>query len=234
MEFDNDVVEELISNIEQNLASTLQQKLVFITLKSPQILNSVIPKYGMSLFHYSVGFSDNKTAVVKVLLDHGGDPNNTECTDKVSPLHLSIIYEFDGVLDFLLKHGGDPFVQDGEGKNCYDLVEALDQPDIFKSILVRHTSFSGLSSISSEGSSGGNSDTMSYMTCLTSCNDEPIQAALSSYTKTHRHKLARNITGRCVVETCRPDNKNWQYQSTIKQGDHLLNRIQKLSRVINI
>jgi len=37
-----------------------------------------------------------------------------------------------------------------------------------------------------------------------------------------------------VVETCRPDNKNWQYQSTIKQGDHLLNRIQKLSRVINI
>jgi len=37
-----------------------------------------------------------------------------------------------------------------------------------------------------------------------------------------------------IVETTRPDNKNWQYQSTIKQGDILLNRIQKLSRVINI
>jgi len=37
-----------------------------------------------------------------------------------------------------------------------------------------------------------------------------------------------------VVETNRPDNKNYQYQSTIKQGDLLLNRIQKLSRVINI
>lgn len=37
-----------------------------------------------------------------------------------------------------------------------------------------------------------------------------------------------------IVETNRPDNKNWQYQSTIKQGDILLNRIQKLSRVINI
>jgi len=37
-----------------------------------------------------------------------------------------------------------------------------------------------------------------------------------------------------VVETCRPDSKNFQYQSTIKQGDHLLNRVQKLSRVINI
>jgi len=37
-----------------------------------------------------------------------------------------------------------------------------------------------------------------------------------------------------IVETTRPDSKNWQYQSTIKQGDILLNRIQKLSRVINM
>lgn len=37
-----------------------------------------------------------------------------------------------------------------------------------------------------------------------------------------------------IVETNRPDSKNWQYQATIKQGDHLLNRVQKLSRVINI
>jgi len=37
-----------------------------------------------------------------------------------------------------------------------------------------------------------------------------------------------------IVETNRPDSKNYQYQQMIKQGDHLLNRIQKLSRVINI
>ncbi|XP_077541542.1 regulatory particle non-ATPase 7 [Haemaphysalis longicornis] len=37
-----------------------------------------------------------------------------------------------------------------------------------------------------------------------------------------------------VVETNRPDSKNYQYQACIKQGDILLNRIQKLSRVINI
>lgn len=36
-----------------------------------------------------------------------------------------------------------------------------------------------------------------------------------------------------VVETNRPDSKNFLYQSTIKQGDLLLNRVQKLSRVIN-
>ncbi|XP_005106668.1 26S proteasome non-ATPase regulatory subunit 6 [Aplysia californica] len=37
-----------------------------------------------------------------------------------------------------------------------------------------------------------------------------------------------------IVETNRPDSKNWQYQNCIKQGDILLNRVQKLSRVINI
>ena len=39
---------------------------------------------------------------------------------------------------------------------------------------------------------------------------------------------------RGIVITNRPDSKNAQYQSTIKQGDILLNRVQKLSRVINI
>eukprot|EP00743_Colponemidia_sp_Colp-15_P001338 GILK01001465.1.p1 GENE.GILK01001465.1~~GILK01001465.1.p1 ORF type:complete len:420 (+),score=83.23 GILK01001465.1:82-1260(+) len=37
-----------------------------------------------------------------------------------------------------------------------------------------------------------------------------------------------------VVESNRPDSRNALYQSTIKQGDLLLNRIQKLSRVIDL
>ncbi|CAN6458102.1 unnamed protein product [Victoria cruziana] len=37
-----------------------------------------------------------------------------------------------------------------------------------------------------------------------------------------------------VLETNRPDAKNALYQSTVKQGDFLLNRIQKLSRVIDL
>ncbi|KAF3337955.1 26S proteasome non-ATPase regulatory subunit 6 [Carex littledalei] len=37
-----------------------------------------------------------------------------------------------------------------------------------------------------------------------------------------------------VLETNRPDARNAFYQSTIKQGDFLLNRIQKLSRVIDL
>ena len=37
-----------------------------------------------------------------------------------------------------------------------------------------------------------------------------------------------------VVSSTRPDTASAQYQATIKQGDLLLNRLQKLSRVINI
>jgi 26S proteasome regulatory subunit N7 len=36
------------------------------------------------------------------------------------------------------------------------------------------------------------------------------------------------------VESNRPDTKNAQYQQSIKDGDSLLNSIQKLSRVINV
>ncbi|KAK7819525.1 26s proteasome non-atpase regulatory subunit 6 like protein [Quercus suber] len=37
-----------------------------------------------------------------------------------------------------------------------------------------------------------------------------------------------------VLETNRPDAKNALYEATIKQGDFLLNRIQKLSRVVDL
>jgi 26S proteasome regulatory subunit N7 len=37
-----------------------------------------------------------------------------------------------------------------------------------------------------------------------------------------------------IIETNRPDTRNAQYHSTLKQGDSLLNRLQKLSRVINL
>ncbi len=37
-----------------------------------------------------------------------------------------------------------------------------------------------------------------------------------------------------VIETNRPDAKNAQYQEIIKQGDLLLNRIQKLARAVNV
>lgn len=37
-----------------------------------------------------------------------------------------------------------------------------------------------------------------------------------------------------IIETIRPDKKNVQYQDVIKKGDHLLNQVQKLVRVIDV
>jgi 26S proteasome regulatory subunit N7 len=37
-----------------------------------------------------------------------------------------------------------------------------------------------------------------------------------------------------IVETNQPDARNAQYQKVIKQGDLLLNRVQKLARVVNV
>ena len=37
-----------------------------------------------------------------------------------------------------------------------------------------------------------------------------------------------------IIETNRPDAKNSQYQNTLKDGDALLNRIQKLARVLQV
>ncbi len=37
-----------------------------------------------------------------------------------------------------------------------------------------------------------------------------------------------------IIETKRPDAKNALYLETIRKGDLLLNRVQKLSRVIDV
>ncbi|OMJ29182.1 26S proteasome non-ATPase regulatory subunit 6 [Smittium culicis] len=64
-------------------------------------------------------------------------------------------------------------------------------------------------------------------------SEEFIDKELSRFIVAGRlHCVIDKVSG--IVETNRPDKKNSQYQATIKQGDLLLNRIQKLSRVVNI
>ncbi|KAJ3275051.1 26S proteasome non-ATPase regulatory subunit 6 [Terramyces sp. JEL0728] len=60
-----------------------------------------------------------------------------------------------------------------------------------------------------------------------------IDSDLSSFIAAGRlNAVIDKVNG--VVETNRPDAKNAQYQACIKEGDVLLNSIQKLSRVINV
>lgn len=75
--------------------------------------------------------------------------------------------------------------------------------------------------------------TLQYMAEAFGVSTEYIDAELSRFIAAGRLHAKVDRVGH-IVETNRPDNKNWQYQATIKQGDLLLNRIQKLSRVINI
>lgn len=75
--------------------------------------------------------------------------------------------------------------------------------------------------------------TLQYMAEAFGVDVDYIDQELSRFIAAGRlHAKVDRVGG--IVETNRPDNKNWQYQATIKQGDLLLNRIQKLSRVINI
>jgi len=75
--------------------------------------------------------------------------------------------------------------------------------------------------------------TLEYMANAFGVTIDFIDKELSRFIAVGRlHCKIDKVSG--IVETNRPDSKNWQYQETIKKGDLLLNRVQKLSRVINI
>lgn len=75
--------------------------------------------------------------------------------------------------------------------------------------------------------------TLDYMAEAFGVTEDYIDRELSRFIADGRLHCKIDKVGGIVV-TNRPDSKNAQYQSVIKQGDILLNRVQKLSRVINI
>jgi len=75
--------------------------------------------------------------------------------------------------------------------------------------------------------------TLAYMAEAFNVTEDYMDRELSKLIADGRlHCKIDKVRG--IVMTNRPDSKNAQYQSVIKQGDILLNRVQKLSRVINI
>jgi len=72
-----------------------------------------------------------------------------------------------------------------------------------------------------------------YMAEAFGVSSDFIDAELSKFIATGRLSAKiDHVAG--IVITNRPDLKNQQYRQVIKKGDSLLNRVQKLSRVINI
>jgi len=75
--------------------------------------------------------------------------------------------------------------------------------------------------------------TLAYMADAFGVTEQYMDQELCRFIASGRlHAKIDKVGG--IVITNRPDSKNAQYQSCIKQGDILLNRVQKLSRVINI
>jgi len=75
--------------------------------------------------------------------------------------------------------------------------------------------------------------TLKYMADAFGVSEEYMDSELCRFIASGRlHAKIDKVGG--IVITNRPDVKNAQYQNCIKQGDFLLNRVQKLSRVINI
>lgn len=42
------------------------------------------------------------------------------------------------------------------------------------------------------------------------------------------------VTGKGVIETNRPDDKNKQYQDVVKQGDQLITKLQKYGQAVRL
>lgn len=75
--------------------------------------------------------------------------------------------------------------------------------------------------------------TMKGMAQSFGCSEEFLDKELSRFIASGRLNCKIDKV-RGIIETTRPDSKNFLYQEVIKKGDLLLNRVQKLSRVINI
>lgn len=75
--------------------------------------------------------------------------------------------------------------------------------------------------------------TVNYMANSFGVSEKFIDKELSRFIATGALNAKIDKVGG-IVQANKPDKKNAQYQSVIKQGDILLNRIQKLSRVITI
>lgn len=77
----------------------------------------------MPLLHLAVGLSENSSEIVYVLLEKGGNPNSIASEEKVSPMHLSVMFDYENVLQALIQFGGDPKLVNGDNKSCYDLAK---------------------------------------------------------------------------------------------------------------
>jgi len=88
---------------------------------------------GITSMHWACGLGDKpiNKQIVELLLAHGGNPN-IKSADGVTPVHVSASWGFSNILNALVSHGGDPWAEDQEGFNAWDLALQKNQWMILK------------------------------------------------------------------------------------------------------
>lgn len=72
--------------------------------------------------HLISAASLNETEVVKVLISHGADLNETNACCRKNPLHFVSSFRNFDLIKFLLEKGADPNVRDAENRSTLEIV----------------------------------------------------------------------------------------------------------------
>lgn len=83
--------------------------------------------------HWACGLGDtvNNLEIVQFLLSENGNPN-IRSIDGVTPVHVAASWGFEAILQNLIAHGGDPWLEDQEHMNAWDLALQKNQWSILK------------------------------------------------------------------------------------------------------
>lgn len=88
---------------------------------------------GITPMHWACGLGDEDAhhEIVQLLLSRNGNPN-VKSNEGVTPVHVAASWGFVGILKILVENGGDPWFEDTEGYNAWDVALQKNQWNILK------------------------------------------------------------------------------------------------------
>ncbi|KAH6571603.1 hypothetical protein BASA60_007075 [Batrachochytrium salamandrivorans] len=147
-----------------------------------------------------------------------------------APEILEVVHEIPHISDYMTSYYGCKYAQFFK---TIALVEQSIQDDHFLNVHYKYYVREMRIRVYGQLLESYRSLTIESMANLFGVSEEWIDSDLSKFISAGRlHAVIDKVGG--IIETNRPDAKNAQYQNSIKQGDLLLTRIQKLSRVISV
>lgn len=94
---------------------------------------NALSENGITPMHWACGLGDQpfRLAIVEILLENHGNPN-VKSSEGVTPIHVAASWGFLSTLKLLVLHGGDPWLEDQDGCNAWDLALQKNQWNILK------------------------------------------------------------------------------------------------------